>query len=456
MKHQKTIEQNVFHFIEKNDLLVGAKKILIAFSGGADSVFAIYFFNRFKKKYGISISAVHVNHNLRGSESQRDEKFCKDLCKNLSIEFYSTDINVKSFAKENKKSLEEAARILRYRELNKFAKNLGAELIITAHNIDDNTESVLLNLISGTGLNGLAGIHVKRENIIRPFLCLAKSDIVHYLNNNNVEFVTDSSNENLDFRRNYIRHEIVPRLKEKINPSMDKVVLSSSVVIKSQLELINFFTLEISNKLIKTQYDEIIITIDELNNYPKEIWGEIFKIIFSNHLKVDFNYSQFEKLSKLIHSQVGTKIEIGNKLFAYRERAKIVIEKNVFEKFIETEIRINQSKKVYNKLLSIEQIDKIPEKLIKNSNIEYISGDTIKNNLLLRTWEMGDKIQLLGMDGTKKISDVLTDLKLPSYKRKKQLVLLNEKDIVWIVGKRISEQYKITSETKIKLKLCLK
>ncbi len=456
MKHQKTIEQNVFHFIENNNLLVGTKKVLVALSGGADSVFALYFFNQFKKKYGISVTAVHVNHNLRGSESERDEKFCKDLCNKLSIVFFSFGVNVKSFAEKNKKSIEEAARILRYKELDRFAKKLGADFIITAHNLDDNTETVLLNLFSGTGLNGLAGIPIKRDNIIRPFLCLTKSDIVQYLKNKNFEFVTDSSNESLDFRRNYIRHQIIPALKEKINPSLDKTLLNSGRVIKSQLKLINFFTEEISNKIIKTQGDEIIISLKELNNYPKEIWGEIFKVFFSNHLKIDFNFNQFEKLKRLIDSQVGTKIELGKKIFAHRERAKIIVEKKISEIFTETEIQINQKKKVFNKSLSIEHIDKIHEKFKKNSSIEYISGDYIKDKLLLRLWKIGDKIQLLGMKGTKKISDVLTDLKIPSYKRKKLLVLVNKNDIVWIVGKRISEKYKITNETKIKLKLCLK
>jgi tRNA(Ile)-lysidine synthase len=175
-----------------------------------------------------------------------------------------------------------------------------------------------------------------------------------------------------------------------------------------------------------------------------------------NYLKVDFNFTQFEKLKKLVQSQVGTKIELGKKIIAHRERAKIVFAISTSENFSKTEIGINQKKKVFNRFLSVDQVNKLPKKFLRNSNVEYISGDNIKDKLLIRTWEIGDKIQLLGMKGTKKISDVLTDLKIPSYKRKNQLVLVYKKDVIWIVGNRISEKYKITPETKIKLKLCLK
>ena len=456
MKHQKTIEQNVFHFIENNKLLTGAKKVLIALSGGSDSVFAVYFLNQFKKKYNVIISAAHVNHNLRGNESKRDEEFCKDLCENLNIDFYSISVNVKTFAQKNKMSIEEAARFLRYEELNRFAKKFGADKIITAHNLDDNTETVLLNLFNGTGLKGIAGIPLKRDNIIRPFLCLSKSEIIQYLKNNNVEFVTDSSNKNFEFTRNYIRHQIVPNLKENINPALDKALLKSGAVIRNQLELINFFTEQASSKILRVEENEFIVSLSELNNYPVELWGEIFKLIFSIYLKADYNFTQFEKVRKIVQSQVGTKIELGRKIIAHRERAKIVFVKRISENFSKTEIRINQKKKVFNSFFSIDQVSEIPKKFLRDSNVEYISGDNIKDKLIIRTWKIGDKIQLLGMKGTKKISDVLTDLKIPSYKRKNQLVLVYKKDIVWIVGKRISEKYKITDQTKIKLKLCLK
>ena len=148
MKHQKTIEQNVIKYIKRHDLLFDAKKILIALSGGADSVFALHFFYKYKKKFNIEIIAAHINHNLRGSESDKDENFCKNICKKLNISFYSASVDVKQFAKTKKLSIEEAARVLRYNKLEQIAEETKSDVIVTAHNINDNTETVypLVNL----------------------------------------------------------------------------------------------------------------------------------------------------------------------------------------------------------------------------------------------------------------------------------------------------------------------
>ena len=208
MKHQKTIEQKVISFIKKNNLISNAKNLLIGLSGGADSVFALHFFNKFSKKYNIEIAAIHVNHNLRGKESENDEIFCRKFCKELGVKLYNSSVDVSSFAKKNKKSIEEAARILRYREFAKVVKVSNSDLVVTAHNNDDNTETVLLNIVSGAGLNGISGIPLKRENIVRPFICLSKDDIIKYLIESKIKFVEDSSNKNLNFKRNFFRYKI--------------------------------------------------------------------------------------------------------------------------------------------------------------------------------------------------------------------------------------------------------
>jgi len=454
MKHQKTIEQEVIQFIKKNDLVSGARKVLIGFSGGADSVFALHFFYKYSNKYKIEIAAIHVNHNLRGKESERDEEFCREFCKKLEIEFHIFQVDVNSFAKKNKKSVEEAARILRYREFEKALESSNSDLIITAHNNDDNTETVLLNIVSGSGLNGISGIPCKRENIIRPFLCLAKADIIRYLKENNIKFVEDSSNKNLDFRRNYLRKKIIPALKNNINSAIDQVVLHSSEVFRNQTKIIEYFIKEIIGKIVKKSGDKLFVSISELNKYPEEILGEVVKTILISNFAIDFNFNQFEKIKSLLNSEVGSYVGLGKKVFAFRERGKIVIVKKEEVPEIEEEIEIGQKIKVGSALISIEKVKKKPKTYNSSSNIEYISGDKIKNKMILRMWKLGDKIQLFGMKGTKKISDVLTDLKIPSYKRKSQLVLVNNSEIVWIVGIRISEKYKITSKSKNIVKLC--
>nr|MDA3860721.1 tRNA lysidine(34) synthetase TilS [Melioribacteraceae bacterium] len=193
------IEQNIFCFIKSHNLVQKGDKLLIAFSGGADSFFALQFFYKFKSKFGVELSALHINHSLRGNESDNDELFCKSVCENLDIQFTSLKIDVKKTAKRNKESIEEAARNIRYTELQKHAKEISAAKIVTAHNLNDNTETILLNLFRGAGLSGASGIPVKRENIIRPLLSTSKEDIIKYLETNNFKFRTDSSNFENDF-----------------------------------------------------------------------------------------------------------------------------------------------------------------------------------------------------------------------------------------------------------------
>jgi len=170
----KNIEQSVLKFINDKNLIQKDDRILIALSGGPDSVFLLHFLLKYKRKLRITLGALHVNHRLRGKEADLDEEFCRNLCGKLEIIFYSVKKNVKEYTVKNKLSVEEAGRIIRYRELEKAASAQNYSKIATAHNCDDNVETVLLNLIKGTGLKGISGIPVSRGKIIRPVLCLTK------------------------------------------------------------------------------------------------------------------------------------------------------------------------------------------------------------------------------------------------------------------------------------------
>lgn len=455
MKHHKTVEQAVINFIEKHNLLSGSKKILIGLSGGSDSVFALHFFNKFKRKYKVEIAAVHVNHSLRGDESDRDEKFCSDLCQNLGVEFYSVKIDVNSFAESFGKSIEEAARTLRYEEIIKTAEVLKADRIVTAHNIDDNTETVLFNLLRGGGLKGLAGIPFKRNSIIRPFLTLSKADITEYLNELNLQFVEDSSNRNIEYSRNYLRKKIIPAIKENFGDSIDRKILQSSEIVRSQFAITDYFINDAVAKVSSTIPQGISLNLRNLQEYPDEIFGEVAKRIVEDKFNLIFTYDIYDNLNNLAGSQVGTVYYINNEIKCVRERGKIVLFVVPSNEKYQASLKIGEEVKLGDKNLSITIVNKIPSKFSGQSSIEYISADKIRGALKIRRWQFGDKIKLLGMTGTKKISDVLTDLKVPSTERKDQYVLEYKKDIVWLIGRRISDKYKITENTKKIIKLCL-
>lgn len=455
MKNNRTIEQDIIQFIKKKELILPEQKILIGLSGGADSIFALHFFSKFKNKFNIQVAAIHVNHNLRGEESNKDADFCESYCKSKNTEYYSSDVKVITFAKQNKYSLEEAARILRYKEFEKFVKKSNSDLIVTAHNSSDNTETVLLNIVNGTGIKGISGIPVKRDKIIRPFLSVSKSEILNYLKKNNIDFIEDSSNEDVDFDRNYLRKEIIPLLKEKLNPSIDSVIFNTSQVLKDQGNALDFFIKRITGQIIKIDEDVISIELKEITKFPDFVFGEFFKNILKENFNLEHNFKQVEKLKTILKLQVGNFVELGEKVIAFKERDKISIFRDLKIPFKETLIEIGKELKIGNRLFHSTIVDDLPDSFYTKKNQEYISGDRIKDKLIIRPWKFGDRIQLLGMKGTKKISDVLTDLKISSSKRKNQLVLVNNNEIVWVIGHKISDKYKITSKTKRIIKLCL-
>jgi len=466
----KTIEQKVIKFIEQNALITEGDKILIALSGGGDSVCALNFFYKFKEKYKIEIAAVHVNHNLRGKNSDEDEIFCKEVSEEFHIKFISKKVDVKNFAKEKKISIEEAARELRYKIFDETLNEISFNKIITAHNESDNAETVILNLTKGAGLKGISGIPIKRGKIIRPFLCLTKQEISDYLKQNEIEFRTDESNLNEDFERNYIRGKIIPALK-KINPSLEDAILRSSEILKGANEFVNQNLKEIENKILICNFNSIEINLEEFQKLSDFICGEIIKFKFEEIFKVEFTFKDFQKIKSLAKKQTGTKENIRQKISAYKERNYILIINDEEINFNPVEINLpveNNSAEINFKQgkLVIKISDSSEKNILENFKknkfqeennfYEIISADELKEKLILRLWQNGDKFIPLGMKGVKKISDFLAENKIPNHLKKNQLILLNEDEIIWVPGLRISERYKITEKTKRTCELWLK
>ncbi|MDP2363919.1 MAG: tRNA lysidine(34) synthetase TilS [Ignavibacteria bacterium] len=453
----KATEQKVLRFIKENDLFSSREKILIALSGGPDSIFLLHFLNKYKKKYKIEIGAAHINHLLRGNDSERDNLFCKTICDELSIPFYVLRKNIKSYAKDSKISLEVAGRKIRYEYFEKISGENGYEKIATAHNADDNAETVLINLIKGAGVKGIAGIPLKRKNIIRPILSLTKKEILHYLEENKFEYRIDKSNLSNEFERNFLRNEVIPLIHENINPALSKTVLNTSL----NLQLLNNGMENYSEKIkagIKAIKNiSVVIPDDIIKQEEGFIISYVLKDIIDENFSVKLESNDLKKISSLQKKLSGKSEELSGNLIAFRERTNIFIQKKSSIKKIEKmKINIDDSLKINGKTLSIVQIENKELKINKSRNEEFISGDKIKTGFEVRVWQDGDKFFPIGMQGTKKISDYLNDIKINSFEKKDQLVLINSGKIVWVIGKRLDDRFKITSNTKKVLKLCLK
>ncbi len=452
----KKTEQKVLRFIDEKNLIEKDDRILVALSGGPDSVFLLHFLNKYSKKFKISFAAIHINHGLRGKAASADENFCKELTKKLGVRFYSIKRNVKAFAKKLKVSTEEAGRLIRYEEFESLSAKESFTKIATAHIADDNAETVLLNLIKGTGLNGISGIPYSRGKIIRPLLVLTKEEIVQYLKFYKINYRTDLTNLQSDYERNFLRNEVVPLIKKRLNPSLENTLLKSSEVFK---EINNFVKKrlkdEIDNLVIKKD-DTLSISLSNLNKIESELRGEAIRLVFEKEYKIQLSFDEVKKIFSLIERQPGRSINLQGKLKVVRERNEIVVvNKKEDVKLKHVVISSGDSVKVNNKLISIKEITTKKKQFNADKNIEFINGDRTKSKFILRAWQPGDRFIPLGMKGSKKVSDFLSEQKISTYNKKDQMILTNDNRIVWVIGLRLDNRFRITPQTKKIYELCI-
>jgi len=353
-----------------------------------------------------------------------------------------------------KMSLEEAARELRYEKLEICARENGYDYIATAHNLYDNTETTFLNLIKGAGLNGMSGIPVKRSNIIRPVLCLTKPEIIFYLQRERLEWVEDSSNQDVSFERNYLRNNIIGGIRKDLNPALDEAVFNMNSILQRHLLFIEDYLEKQVNTLWKPEDNKIYLS-SELFNYDKLISGELLRRIFYKN-SLNYNINTYKKLISLAGKQTGKIAEIGRGLAARRDRGYVIIEKKELSLKDILKIFLGKSARSGNYEIGIDKGS--PEKQYSEPDCvsEYIDAADSAPFYVLRIWEPGDKFIPLGMRGFKKVSDFLTDAKISGSRRKNQLVLLNRNNIVWIVGLRIDERFKVKESTKETHRLWIK
>lgn len=399
---------------------------------------------------------MHVNHLLRGDESDRDEIFCESLCKELSINFSSVKIDVKTFANKNKQSIEEAARNLRYQKLLEYSSKIKATKIVTAHNLEDNTETVLLNLFRGTGLKGASGIPIRRDNIIRPLLSVSKEDIINYLNSNKIEYRIDSSNLENDFARNYLRNEIIPKIKENINSGINNNIWKFSEIAFQSEKAIHDYADELRDKFITKSESGIEISNLINNEKFENIFPNVIKLGLEKEFQKVFTFDDISKIKSIFSLQVGCKLQLSNNVVIKEREFVFIHSQNETSSSKSYELLLNKEVQVGNKIIATKIIEQSDIEYSSSGNIEIINGDGLSFPLTIRKWKNGDRFQPIGLKGTKKISDFLTEAKVNSMNKNKQLVLLNGNKIIWVIGHRIDESVKINNETKRIIKLWVK
>lgn len=440
--------RKIEQFIEQKELMNKNQLYLVALSGGADSVALLLAL----KKLGYNIEAAHCNFHLRGEESDRDEDFCKKLCHKLDIKLHLAHFDTQTNASLHGISIEMAARNLRYNYFEALLKDINASAVCVAHHKDDSAETLLLNLVRGTGIEGLTGIKSKNNRIVRPFLCVRRNEIVNYLEQQNQLFVTDSSNLVNDVQRNKIRLDVMPLL-QTINPLVVEHLNQTGEYIEEAASILNTALEQMQNRvvLLKTE-EQTIIDIERLEKEQSSNY--LLWYILKNY---GFNAAQIKQISCGLKTSVGRVWESATHALTINNN-KIIVEP-LFTCDTKEYHLIEEGLYYLKSKLSIEikqELYSIDNGFSKDPKDVWIDADKVVFPLSIRLIKEGDRMIPLGMKGSKLISDILTDMKVSYFDRQRQYVLLNnDQQIIWLVGRRIDDRYKITSSTKTVLKIKL-
>lgn len=416
------IQRKVRQYIEQEKLFDFNSKLLVALSGGADSVALL----QILLQLGYECEAAHCNFHLRGEESQRDQVFVERLCKELNIQLHLAHFDTQEIAKSEKISIEMAARKLRYDWFESLCQQHHINYIAVGHHKDDQAETILLNLIRGTGITGLTGIRPINGRIVRPFLCITRNEIVHYLTHKGVAFVTDSTNLEDEYTRNKIRLNIIPQL-ESLNPSFKESIVNTAEYLNNALLVYKNGIQEGMKRVLHNN----TISIPALLTEPSPA-ALLYEILYP----MGFNSTQIKEISESLSKQSGKQFFGRNEWVVTKDRDQLLIEKQINDDLPPFTIETISSS--YNSSFIIP----------KDKNSVCFDADKLTGEFSLRKWQKGDTFVPFGMTGRKLISDYMTDRKLSRTEKEQQWLLCSGENIVWVVGQRSDNRFRIDNETK--------
>ncbi|MGB1248121.1 MAG: tRNA lysidine(34) synthetase TilS [Chitinophagales bacterium] len=438
-------------FNKKQSLFHDGDKLLLAVSGGLDSMVLLGFF----AKEQVDIEVAHCNFGLRGEESDEDEKLVERICKTKNIAFHSTRFDTNKYAQEYKLSIQEAARDLRYEWLEKIRQEENCKYILTAHHLDDNIETLLYNLTKGTGITGVRGMLPKNGKIIRPFLTVSRENILLYAKENDVNYREDSSNASTKYNRNKIRHKVIPILQE-INPNLEKTMQAHFERFSSINALYNTAISRLEKDVIEDRNGDKYIAIRKLC----KIEG-YSSLLFEIVRKYGFNQHQVEDIAAAMNN-AETKVFNTDNYRIIKDRNHLIL--TSIENNEGTIFSINEkTKKVHLPKGNLLKVHLKPKekltRMSKQSKYAYLDADKLDFPLVVRTWSQGDYFYPYGFYNEKgkakkkKISQFFKDQKMSLIDKENTWLLTSGEKVVAVLGYRSDDRYKVTDNTKNVLQL---
>ena len=426
------------HIVSKF-LFLRNNKLFLAVSGGLDSMVLLHLMQQLP----CEIAVLHCNFQLRGLESFGDQDFVREYCDRHKIPFFTTQFDTEAFAKDYKLSTQVAARELRYSWFYELLETEDFDFILTAHHADDNLETFIINLTRGTGLDGLVGIPEQNDNIVRPLLPFSRDEILKYAEENKIEWREDSSNASNKYLRNKIRHDLVPMLKE-INPNFLHAFQKTQSYLQESREMAEDASIMIYQQVAKEMGDDIHFDLNQLKKLPN------YKSYLYQWLN-EFGFLAWNDIYDLVESQSGKQI-FSAEFRLLKNRNTLILsplaEVNETEEYL---INENQSDVNFPLKLSLCNVGHIT---IDSNKAIFVDAEKIQFPLVLRKWNEGDVFHPFGMNGkSKKVSKLFKDEKLSLIEKEKTWILCSDNQIVWVIGIRQDERFKIETTTNNILKI---
>lgn len=432
----KEARERVKKFIAGNALLTEGARVVVGLSGGPDSVCLA----RMLDSLGYEVVAVHCNFHLRGDESQRDEQFVHALCRQMGWTLHRADFDTEAYAREQKVSIEMAARQLRYERFRTLRHEVSAEAIAVGHHQDDNIETLLLNAVRGTGIRGLCGMQPRNGDVVRPLLCLTRRDILAYLQDIGQDYVTDRTNLEDDYARNKVRLDILPLL-QRINAGAMKNLASTQENLAEVQKVYQHAIRQALAECVEHHAGgETLIHIPKLLSQPSPI-----SVLHEALSPLGFNKTQLEDIIAALHDCGRVFTADGSRLLI--DRQHIIVEASPSS----GALRFTRNASSPSLPVPVSIPAPLPVSAVtiqKDPRHAYLDADKLHGPLTLRTPRQGDTFAPFGMGGRRKLlSDFLTDQKLTRFEKERQPLLMDGDEIVWVVGLRTSELYRVDATT---------
>ncbi|MDX9714428.1 MAG: tRNA lysidine(34) synthetase TilS [Dissulfurispiraceae bacterium] len=447
------IEYHIVNTIKKFNMLVQGDHLLIGLSGGPDSTCLTHIMSRLKNELQIRISAIYIDHGLRPGETTHEIEFCDNLCKNLNIPFKSAVIDVKTFCKEKGLNIHEAAREMRYTQLQNHAAHINAQKIALGHNADDQAETVLMRILRGTGPAGMSGIPPVRSNIIRPLIGTSRSDIMAELNSRDLDFVVDSSNLKDVYTRNRLRSAVMPALM-KINPNLLETISRTIDIFRDEEK---YFSIQVTKSLMtlirtKTAAKIELLLMPMESMHTALLRRLIRRAVDETKSLRGIDYLHIEDIIKLIKKgRSGDRIFLPGGLRIIKGYSTLLLTSELpsviseYQMTSPSEFLIKEASLMLNaKLITKDDYDTLD---MNNKNMACIDAEKIEWPLTIRHRKPGDIFYPLGFGSRKKIQDFFVDAKIPRDERDKIPLIINNSEIVWIAGHRLDDRYKVEKKT---------